>query len=130
LRCVRVCFPPNPATVGSSDFDAQDAEGNHFARQNLEIARSRGSGWNDYRMLNPRTGRIEAKSVYVERVEDLVIGCGIYESEQMAAQPAQAQAQQKIAVRQHAQPAHKPRKRMGIVYTDRGDHVVTRPSPL
>ena len=101
FRCIRVCFPPNPATVGSSDLEARDAEGNYFARQNLEIARTRGSGWNDYRMLNPRTGRVEAKSVYVERIDDMVIGCGIYESEQMAARPVQTQTQTQSGIPVH-----------------------------
>ena len=42
------------------------------------MAQTAGSGWSDYDMLNPRSGRVEPKSMYFERVDDVVIGCGIY----------------------------------------------------
>jgi methyl-accepting chemotaxis protein len=78
LNCRRLAFPPDPSTVGQSDWDLRDADGNYLSRQNVEIARTAGSGWNDFRVPNPVSGRIEPKSAYVERVGDAVIGCGIY----------------------------------------------------
>jgi signal transduction histidine kinase len=44
----------------------------------VQIAQARGRGWTDFRIENPVTGQIEAKSSYVELVEGIVIGCGIY----------------------------------------------------
>jgi len=40
----------------------------------------------DYLFRNPSTGRIAPKSVYVEAVDGIILGCGIY-LEKGAAQP-------------------------------------------
>jgi methyl-accepting chemotaxis protein len=78
LECTRLAFPPDPSTVGQNDRDARDARGFLFSRQTVERAKVAGFGWIDYHMRNPRTGRVEEKSVYFERVDDVVVGCGIY----------------------------------------------------
>ena len=44
----------------------------------LVAANKNGNGWNDYKWTNPVTQAIEAKSSYFEKVDDVVIGCGIY----------------------------------------------------
>ena len=81
MHCVRLAFPPDPSTVGQNDSDKRDANGKLFSRSTVELAMASGSGWNDYAMLNPRTGQVEPKSVYFQRVGDVVIGCGIYRRE-------------------------------------------------
>ncbi len=81
----RLAFAPDPASVGSNDMDIRDVDGRLFTRELLEIARTSGSGWCDYRMRNPRTGRVAPKSMYFERVGEVVVGCGIYSSEDEAA---------------------------------------------
>jgi signal transduction histidine kinase len=78
---VRLAYAPKPATVGQNDSALVDADGRAFSREVVELARANGSGWHDYRMMNPRSGRIEPKSVYFERVGDVVLGCGIYRRE-------------------------------------------------
>jgi methyl-accepting chemotaxis protein len=78
LNCTRLAFPPDPSSVGRDDSELRDADGVLFSRQNVEIAKASGMGWNDYRILNPKTGQVERKSVYFELVDDVVIGCGIY----------------------------------------------------
>lgn len=87
LHCKRLAFPPDPSTVGQSDLELRDADGHYLSRQNVEIARTAGSGWNDYRIANPRTGVVEMKSAYVERVDDMVIGCGIYRRDGASSMP-------------------------------------------
>jgi len=82
-------YPPDPAAVGRNDRDSRDAYGKLFSRDTVELARTAGSGWVDYHMVNPRTGQVAPKSVYCERVGDVIIGCGIYRGEQ--AEPAAAQ---------------------------------------
>jgi X-X-X-Leu-X-X-Gly heptad repeat protein len=89
LECTRLAFPPDPSTVGQNDRDARDARGRLFSRETVELAKAAGLGWIDYDMRNPRTGRIEEKSVYFERVDDVVVGCGIYrQNEALDALPA------------------------------------------
>ena len=41
--------------------------------ENVEMAKASGFGWIDYDMRNPRPGRIEEKSVYFERVDEVVV---------------------------------------------------------
>jgi len=86
--CVRLSFAPDPRTVGQNDSELRDADGRHFSRTVVAMARSQASGWYDYRMNNPRTNRVEPKSMYFERVDDLVLGCGIYRNDDAPASRA------------------------------------------
>ena len=52
-----------------------------FSLELVEVARTRGRGWVDYRRPNRRAGRIEATSSYVERVGKYLVGCGICRAE-------------------------------------------------
>jgi methyl-accepting chemotaxis protein len=76
-----LAYSPYPSAVGQNGFGdgfaAKDADGKDFARAFVEIAQTSGRGWHDFRRLNPRNGETEPKSVYVELVDDLVVGCGI-----------------------------------------------------
>jgi signal transduction histidine kinase len=78
LQCKLLAFPPDPKKVGKDDSSLRDAGGRYFSRNTVAMAKAQGSGWSDYRMLNPRSGRVEPKSMYFERVGDVVLGCGIY----------------------------------------------------
>jgi hypothetical protein len=42
----------------------------------VELAKKYGSGRYDFRVKNPRTGRVEPKSMYFELVEGIVVGRG------------------------------------------------------
>lgn len=64
--------------VGKNLSDMRDADGVYLIRNFIEIANTKGKGWSDYKWPNPSNSTIEAKSSYVEKVDDLLIGCGIY----------------------------------------------------
>lgn len=49
--------------------------------QLVDVARTRGRGWVNYRRPNRRAGRIEATTSYVERVGKYLVGCGTYRAE-------------------------------------------------
>jgi methyl-accepting chemotaxis protein len=87
-KCNVLAFAPDPSNIGKNDWNRQDADGRFFSRETVQMAQAQGSGWCDYRMLNPRTGRIEPKSMYFEKVGDVVLGCGIYGSSDGGAAPA------------------------------------------
>uniref|UniRef100_UPI00182BE155 methyl-accepting chemotaxis protein n=1 Tax=Ramlibacter sp. TaxID=1917967 RepID=UPI00182BE155 len=130
LNCIRLAFPPDPSTVGQNDSGLCDADGNYLTRQNVEIARSAGAGWNDYRMPHPITGEVDPKSAYVELVDNVVVGCGIYtRGDAVPAAPAPRKAPPRATPRQPAR-APRQRPRMGLLYADEGDNVSTRPAPL
>jgi len=64
--------------IGKDQLQKKDAEGKYYTREQLELARTKGSGWNEYLFENPATGKVERKVAYVEKVDDLVIGCGAF----------------------------------------------------
>jgi methyl-accepting chemotaxis protein-2 (aspartate sensor receptor) len=68
----------NPALIGKDLIDAKDGAGNPFVRERIAIIQNTGKGWQDYMFLNPISKQIEAKSMYLDKYEDLIIGCGVY----------------------------------------------------
>jgi methyl-accepting chemotaxis protein len=66
--------------MGTTGIELKDADGNYFIKEYLKIGMERGSGWHDFRWVNPATKRVEEKSGYVERVGDLFVNCGIYKA--------------------------------------------------
>jgi methyl-accepting chemotaxis protein len=70
-----------PELRGRDELDVTDADGKFQTREIIDVATRRGSGWVDYRWLNPRTGQTEPKSTYVELSGEYIVGCGIYRGE-------------------------------------------------
>jgi len=56
----------------------RDPDGKFFVKERVELAKTHEDFWQDYKFLNPMTKLIEPKSMYLEKVDDLLIGCGIY----------------------------------------------------
>ena len=69
----------NPAMVGKVLIDLKDPDGRPVIKDLIDIAKSKGSGWYDYKWPNPANKKLEIKRSYVERVDDLMIGCGVYQ---------------------------------------------------
>jgi cytochrome c len=69
---------PNNALIGHNLTDVPDPDGKFFRRDFIQTALTKGSGWVDYKYQNPKTKAMEMKSTYVEKVEDIIICCGIY----------------------------------------------------
>ncbi|QJR12103.1 hypothetical protein DSM104443_03186 [Usitatibacter rugosus] len=74
----QLAFAPDPSIVGKNNIDEKDPGGKAVGREILKVANGAGFGWVDYLFRNPATGRIAPKSVYVEAVEGIILGCGIY----------------------------------------------------
>ena len=68
----------NPKMVGKSMLDLKDPDGKPFIRERSEQARTRDQFWIDYKYINPTTKQIGAKSMYTEKVGDLLVSCGVY----------------------------------------------------
>lgn len=75
-KCVAHGF--NQKMVGKDLIDLKDAEGKFFVKERVEIAKTKGKGWQDYMFTNPTTKKLEHKTAYVEKVDDFIIGCGAY----------------------------------------------------
>jgi methyl-accepting chemotaxis protein len=78
FNCIMRANGFQPKFIGQDQSERTDATGRRFARELVDIARSRGQGWVDYLYINPATGHAEPKSTYVALEGDYVIGCGIY----------------------------------------------------
>ena len=68
----------NLKMIGKELIDMKDADGKEFVKERIEIAKAKGSGWQDYKFTDPLTKMIEHKRAYVERYRDLIFGSGIY----------------------------------------------------
>ncbi|MCX8110300.1 MAG: cache domain-containing protein [Syntrophorhabdaceae bacterium] len=68
----------NPKLVGKDMIGLKDASGKLFIKEIVDAANSKGSGWSDYKWTNPVTKKIEDKSTYFMKVDDVILGCGIY----------------------------------------------------
>lgn len=68
----------NPGLVGKDLSGLKDSDGKLFVAEMMKVAADKGSGWVDYKWVNAATKKIEPKRSYVERVDDLYFGAGIY----------------------------------------------------
>ncbi len=64
--------------IGKDFSKVKDPDGKLFSREMVEIAKTKGSGWTDYKFQNPATGAVEHKIAYVTLVGDLTVLCGAY----------------------------------------------------
>jgi cytochrome c len=69
----------NPKLVGKDLIGLKDADGKPLIKMFVDLAKDKGKGWVEgYKFLNPVTQKIEGKAMYLERVGDTLVGCGIY----------------------------------------------------
>lgn len=68
----------NARMVGKDNINLQDANGKHHVKERLEIAKSKGKGQQEFAFLNPMTKQIEAKLMFFEKIDDIVVACGSY----------------------------------------------------
>jgi signal transduction histidine kinase len=68
----------NAKLVGNNLMDMLDIDGKPYIKERIDLAKSKGSFWQDYKFTNPTTKKIEPKSMYCEKVDDVVACAGIY----------------------------------------------------
>jgi cytochrome c len=73
-----VAHATNKALIGKTLLNMKDADGKLFVQELIATATTKGEGWVDYKWSNPVSKKIEAKSSFVKKVGDYVIGCGVY----------------------------------------------------
>jgi len=65
--------------TGKNRWNDKDPDGKHWIRDWTELVQKSGSGWITYKEYNPADkNKILDKTSYVELVDGMVIGCGIY----------------------------------------------------
>jgi cytochrome c len=68
----------NEKLIGKDMLDAQDTDGKFFVKERVELARSKGSFWQDYKFSNPLSKKVEPKHMYCERVDEAAVCGGVY----------------------------------------------------
>jgi signal transduction histidine kinase len=70
-------FGGNPAKVGSRVQDIAGVDGNSLLQAIAEQARIE-PGWVEYRITNPANGAVQTKMSYVQEINGMYLGCGVY----------------------------------------------------
>ncbi|GJI95529.1 hypothetical protein RugamoR57_22470 [Duganella caerulea] len=78
LNGVALAHGNNPKMVGKPLIGLKDNEGKPMIKEMVDLAKSKGKGWVDFKWPNPVTKAVEAKSGYIEKVDDMLVGSGIY----------------------------------------------------
>ncbi|MCF8479637.1 MAG: cache domain-containing protein [Rhodospirillum sp.] len=64
-----VIYPPKPAGEGQNLINVKDVDGKALVREMIELAKTQGSGWTEYRWMNPATQKIQKKKTFVQAVD-------------------------------------------------------------
>lgn len=78
LNATVIAHPINPKLIGKNLLEVPDADGKTFRKDIAELAKTKGTGWVDYKYKNPSTNKIENKTTLIKKVGDTIICCGIY----------------------------------------------------
>jgi cytochrome c len=68
----------NSGLIGKDLITIKDSDGKEYIKERVYMAKKKSSFWLDYKFSNPITKKIEPKSMYAEVLDDLIIGCGVY----------------------------------------------------
>ncbi len=75
-KCVAHGF--NQKMIGKDLKEMKDPDGKYYVKDRIEIAKTKGFGWQDYKFTNPTTKKLENKTAYIEKYENYIVGCGAY----------------------------------------------------
>jgi signal transduction histidine kinase len=68
----------NEKLIGKDMLDATDVDGKPFVKERVDLARSKGTFWQDYKFVNPVTKKVEPKRMYCEKVGETAVCGGVY----------------------------------------------------
>ncbi len=68
----------NQKMIGKDFIAMRDTDGRPYIQERIELIQAKGKGWQNFKFTNPLTKKIEQKTFYVERVGDVIVGCGAY----------------------------------------------------
>ena len=68
----------NPKQVDKELIDLKDPDGKLFVKERVELAKSKGKFWQDYKFTDPLTKKALPKQMYCEKLDETVVCAGIY----------------------------------------------------
>ncbi len=78
INGVCVAHPISPAKVGLNRLDQSDSAGKFYVKDLVEAAKQKPSGWIEYVMKNPTSGKLQNKTAYWEVHDGLIFKAGTY----------------------------------------------------
>jgi len=74
------CHAAKTALVGKNLLDLKTPDGNAFIKNMVDLAKTKGSGWVEYRWPHPQTGKVETKRTYIVKIPgyDGFVASGAY----------------------------------------------------
>src|SRR5258707_5626446 len=76
INGVCLAHPVSPAKVGLNRLDQSDSAGKFYGKDLVECAKQKPSGWIEYVMKNPTSGKLENKTAYWEVHDGLIFKAG------------------------------------------------------
>lgn len=71
-----VAHGQNAKQVGKDLIALKDPDGKAFVKERVELAKSKGKFWQDYKFTDPITKKVLPKTMYCEKADDKNIICG------------------------------------------------------
>jgi cytochrome c len=71
-----VAHGQNAKQVGKELIGMKDPDGKAFVKERVDMAKAKGSFWQDYKFTDPLTKKVLAKQMYCEKADDKAIICG------------------------------------------------------
>lgn len=66
----------NAKQAGKDLISMKDPDGKAFIKERVDLAKAKGSFWQDYKFTDPLTKKVLAKQAYCEKADDKNIICG------------------------------------------------------
>ena len=69
----------NHKMIGKNLIDLKDPDGRAMVKERIDLAKTQNSFWQrDYKFVDPLTKTIKHKDMYVEKLGDILLTCGIF----------------------------------------------------
>jgi cytochrome c len=72
----------NPKLVGTNLYEQKDPNnGKFFVKEQIELAKTKGSGWVSFSWANPATKKVQPKKSWVKKIEgeEYLVNSGVFE---------------------------------------------------
>jgi cytochrome c len=68
----------NEKQIGKDLIDLADADGKEFIKERVELAKSKGKFWQDYKFRDPVSKKVLPKEAFCEKTGDVIVCAGVY----------------------------------------------------
>jgi cytochrome c len=77
MKGVELANAADPSLVGTNLMEWKDADGKFLFKERFEKLKSREKAWQDYKLLNPKSKKVESRSSYYEKFQDIILSTDI-----------------------------------------------------